>query len=217
MGSLTDPVYWIAVTGAVLVAAVTGIVPGASGVLIMALSIPFIVDFFRGERAAIGLVMLASMTGVNNTLDSIPAVLLGQPSAATQVTFLEGHQLARQGKAAHTLGAIYAVSALGGIIGALILAILVPVIKPFVLSFGFPEIAAMAFFGIAMVSALSSGAMVKGLAAGAFGVLFGTVGINPITGDVRFVFQQPSLWSGLPLIATTLGLFALPEMIDLSS
>lgn len=216
LGSLTDPVYWIAVTGAVLVAAVTGIVPGASGVLIMALSIPFIVDFFRGERAAIGLVMLASMTGVNNTLDSIPAVLLGQPGAATQVTFLEGHQLARQGKAAHTLGAIYAVSALGGIIGALILAILVPVIKPFVLSFGFPEIAAMAFFGIAMVSALSSGAMVKGLAAGAFGVLFGTVGINPITGDVRFVFQQPSLWSGLPLIATTLGLFALPEMIDLS-
>ncbi len=215
-GALTDPVYWIAVTGAVLIAAVTGIVPGASGVLIMALSIPFIVDFFRGERAAIGLVMLASMTGVNNTLDSIPAVLLGQPGGATQVTFLEGHQLARQGKAAHTLGAIYAVSALGGIIGAIVLAILVPVIKPFVLSFGFPEIAAMAFFGIAMVSALSSGAMVKGLAAGAFGVLFGTVGINPITGDVRFVFQQPSLWSGLPLIATTLGLFALPEMIDLS-
>ena len=105
-GSLADPVYWIAVTGAVLVAAVTGIIPGASGVLIMALSIPFIVDFFRGERAAIGLVMLASMTGVNNTLDSIPAVLLGQPGAATQVTFLEGHQLARQGKAAHTLGAI---------------------------------------------------------------------------------------------------------------
>ncbi len=215
-GSLADPVYWIAVTGAVLVAAVTGIIPGASGVLIMALSIPFIVDFFRGERAAIGLVMLASMTGVNNTLDSIPAVLLGQPGAATQVTFLEGHQLARQGKAAHTLGAIYAVSALGGIIGAVVLAILVPIIKPFVLSFGFPEIAAMAFFGIAMVSALSSGAMVKGLAAGALGVLFGTVGINPITGDVRFVFQQPSLWSGLPLIATTLGLFALPEMIDLS-
>lgn len=216
LANLADPVYWIAVVIAVTVAGITGIVPGASGVLIMALSIPFIVDFFRDERPAIGLVMLASMTGVNNTLDSIPAVLLGQPGAATQVTFLEGHQLARQGKAAHTLGAIYAVSAFGGLVGAVVLAMLIPIIKPFVLSFGFPEIAAMAFFGIAMVSALSAGAMVKGLAAGAFGVLLGTVGINPITGDVRFVFQQPNLWSGLPLISTTLGLFALPEMIDLS-
>ena len=214
LSRLGDPLYWAAVLAAVFVAAFTGIIPGASGILIMALSIPFIV--LNIDDPGIGLVMLASMTGVNNTLDSIPAVLLGQPGAATQVTFLEGHQLARQGKAAHTLGAIYGVSALGGIIGAITLAALIPVIKPFILQFGFPEIAAMALFGIAMVSALSAGAMVKGLTAGMLGILFGTVGINPVTGDVRFVFQQPILGAGLPLIATTLGLFALPEMFDLT-
>ncbi len=216
LGYLADPLYWIAVVVAVFVAGLTGMVPGASGVIIMALSIPFIVEFFRGDQAAIGLVMLASMTGVNNTLDSIPAVLFGQPSAATQVTFLEGHQLARQGRAAHTLGAVYAVSAMGGLVGAIVLAILIPVVKPVILLFGFPEIAAVAFFGIAMVSALSAGAMVKGLAAGALGILFGTVGINAITGDVRFVFDQPNLWEGLPIIVVTLGFFALPEMIDLA-
>ena len=213
---LREPIYWVAVLAAVFVAAASGIIPGVGGVIIMALSIPFIVDVFRGDQRAIGLVALATMTGVNNTLDSIPAVLLGLPGGATQVTFLEGHQLARQGKAAHTLGAIYAVSALGGLIGAIVLAALVPVIKPVILSFGFAEIAAMAFFGIAMVSALSAGAMVKGLMAGALGVLFGTVGINAITGDVRFVFQQPQLWGGLPIIAVTLGFFALPELIDLT-
>ena len=213
---LADPIYWIAVVAAVLVAGLTGMVPGASGVLVMALSIPFIVEVFRGDKAAIGLVMLASMTGVNNTLDSIPAILFGQPSAATQVTFLEGHQLARQGKAAHTLGAVYAVSAFGGLVGAVVLALLIPIAKPVILSFGFPEIAAVAFFGIAMVSALSAGAMVKGLAAGSLGVLLGTVGINPITGAVRFVFGQPNLWEGLPIIVVTIGFFALPEMIDLA-
>ena len=216
LGYVTDPLYWIAVFVAVFVAGFTGMIPGASGVIIMALSIPFIVEFFRGEQAAIGLVMLASITGVNNTLDSIPAVLFGQPSAATQVTFLEGHQLARQGKAAHTLGAIYAVSAMGGLVGAIVLALLIPIVKPVILSFGFPEIAAVAFFGIAMVSALSAGAMVKGLAAGALGIVFGTVGINAITGDVRFVFDQPNLWQGLPIVVVTLGFFALPEMIDLA-
>jgi TctA family transporter len=214
LARLGDPIYWAAVTGAVFVAGITGIIPGASGILVMSLSIPFIV--FNIDDPAIGLVMLATMTGVNNTLDSIPAVLLGQPGAATQVTFLEGHQLARKGKAAHTLGAVYAVSALGGIIGAFTLAAVIPVIKPFILKFGFAEIAAMGLFGIAMVSALSAGAMVKGLAAGMIGIMLGTVGINGVTGDVRYVFQQPSLWGGLPLIATTLGLFALPEMLDLT-
>ena len=213
---LANPVYWIAVFAAVFVAAFTGMIPGASGVLIMALSIPFIVEIFRGEQRAIGLVCLASMTGVNNTLDSIPAILFGQPSAATQVTFLEGHQLARQGKAAHTLGAVYAVSALGGIVGALVLAVLIPVSRPVILAFTPAEIAAVAFFGIAMVAALSAGAMVKGLTAGAFGILLGTVGINPITGALRYVFDQPQLWTGLPIIAVTIGFFALPEMVDLA-
>ena len=213
---LADPIYWIAVFAAVFVAAFTGMIPGASGVLIMALSIPFIVEIFRGEQRAIGLVALASMTGVNNTLDSIPAILFGQPSAATQVTFLEGHQLARQGKAAHTLGAVYAVSALGGIVGAVVLAVLIPVSKPVILAFTPAEVAAVAFFGIAMVAALSAGAMVKGLTAGALGILLGTVGINANTGAIRFVFDQPQLWVGLPIIAVTIGFFALPEMIDLA-
>ena len=212
---LADPIYWIAVFAAVFVAAFTGMVPGASGVLIMALSIPFIVEIFRDQKA-IGLVALASMTGVNNTLDSIPAILFGQPSAATQVTFLEGHQLARQGRAAHTLGAVYAVSALGGIVGAVVLAVLIPVSRPVILAFTPAEIAAVAFFGIAMVAALSAGAMVKGLTAGAFGILLGTVGINPITGALRYVFDQPQLWTGLPIIAVTIGFFALPEMVDLA-
>lgn len=217
---LGNPAYWIAVFAAVFVAAFTGMIPGASGVLIMALSIPFIVQWFGSRnQEAIGLVALASMTGVNNTLDSIPAVLFGQPSAATQVTFLEGHQLARQGKAAHTLGAIYAVSALGGIVGALVLAVLIPVSKPVILAFTPAEIAAVAFFGIAMVAALSAGAMVKGLTAGAFGVLLGTVGLNEITSELRFVFGQPQLWEGLrsaALVAVVVGFFALPEMVDLA-
>ena len=222
LGYLADPAYWIVLFIAVFVAGFTGMVPGASGVIIMAISIPFIVEFFGRDRGgpndmrAIGLVALASMTGVNNTLDSIPAVLFGQPSAATQVTFLEGHQLARQGRAAHTLGAVYAVSAMGGIIGATVLALLIPVAKPVILMFSFPEIAAVAFFGIVMIAALSAGAMVKGLAAGALGVLLGTVGINPITGDVRYVFDQPNLWEGLPIVVVTIGFFALPEMIDLA-
>ena len=206
--------YWAAFTVAVLMAVFVGLLPGVSATLVMALSISFIV--LNIDDPLIGIVMLATLTGVDNTLDSIPAVLLGQPGASTQVTFLEGNQLARRGLAAHTLGAVYAVSAMGGLVGALALAIVIPVIKPFILSFGFPEIASMALFGVAMVAALSSGAMVKGLAAAAFGLLLGTIGIDPISAAHRYTFGSLHLWEGLPLIATTIGLFALPEMIDLT-
>ena len=214
LSNLTNPAYWMAFSAAVVTAVLVGLIPGVSATLVMALSISFVV--INIEDPLIGIVMLATLTGVDNTLDSIPAILLGQPGASTQVTFLEGNQLAQRGLAAHTLGAVYAVSAIGGVVGAVTLAIIIPVIKPFILSFGFPEIAMMALFGVAMVAGLSTGAVVKGFAAAAMGLLIGTIGIDPISGAHRYTFGTLQLWEGLPLIATTIGLFALPEMIDLT-
>ncbi|MYB84019.1 MAG: tripartite tricarboxylate transporter permease, partial [Chloroflexi bacterium] len=161
LGYLLDPVYWFVLLSVVLLAALASAIPGMNAFLVMALAFPFIL--FEVDEPAIGLVALATISGVSNTLDSVPAILIGQPSAATQVTFLEGHQLARRGYAAHTLGAVYAVSALGGIVGAALLTIAIPVARPFVLRFGFPEIAATGMVGIAMVIVLSRGAMVRGL------------------------------------------------------
>ncbi|MFQ5925740.1 MAG: tripartite tricarboxylate transporter permease, partial [Dehalococcoidia bacterium] len=156
---------------------VIGLIPGVGSLLVMAILLPFIV--FNINDPAVALVMLAAIAGTNNTLDSIPAVVVGVPSGATQVTFLEGHQLARRGQAAYTLGAVYSVSAIGGVVGALALAIMIPVIKPFILSIDRSEIAVIAMFGVAMVAVLSRGAMVKGIAAGLLGVLVATVGVDP--------------------------------------
>ncbi len=206
--------YWVAFLGALAITLPIALIPGISATLVMALAIPFVV--VNIQDPVIGLAMLATLTGVDNTLDSIPAILLGQPGGATQVTFLEGNQLAQRGKAAHTLGAVYVVSAIGGVVGAAMLMIIVPVIKPFILAFGYGEIAAMAMFGVAMVAALAGGALVKGLLAALLGIWLGTIGIDPILGQERFMWDQTWLYDGLPLIATTIGMFALPEMIDLT-
>ncbi len=205
--------YWTGFLVAVFITVPIALIPGISATLVMAIMIPFIV--ISVSDPVVGLVMLATLTGIDNTLDSIPSILLGMPGGATQVTFLEGNQLAQRGHAAHTLGAVYAVSAIGGVVGAFALAIIIPVIAPFVLAFGFAEIAAMAMFGVAMVAALSGGAMIKGIAAAVFGMLLSTVG--PLGLDFRYSFEQEwLLWTGLPLIATTIGVFALPEIIDLT-
>ena len=204
-GFLLQPTYWIVLLSVVLLAALASAIPGMNAFLVMALAFSYIT--FEVEDPAIGLVAIATISGVSNTLDSIPAILIGQPSAATQVTFLEGHQLARRGRAAHTLGAVYAVSALGGIIGAAILTAVIPIARPFVLSFGFPEIAATAMIGIVMVTVLGRGAMVKGLVAALVGMLLGMIG------DFGRLTVDPFV--PMPTIPFILGLFALPEMVDL--
>jgi putative tricarboxylic transport membrane protein len=196
-----------------LMATITALVPGVSSLMLMALAIPFIL--INVQDPVIGIVMLAVITGVNDTLDSLPAIVLGMPTATTQVTFLEGHQLARQGKAARTLGAVYVVEAIGGVTGAIALLIAIPVMRPFILSIGYPEITAISFFGLALIAVLSNGAVQKGILAALFGLLIGTIGLSPIGGVPRFVFGELNLWNGLPLVTVALGLFTLPEMVDL--
>jgi TctA family transporter len=204
--------FWLAFFAAVLMAAFAALVPGVSASLLMALAVPFIV--FTVTDPVIGIVMLATITGVEEMLDVLPIVVLGHPGGG-QVTFIEARPLVERGYAARVLGFIYAVSMLGGLIGAVALLMVVPIIKPFILKFSFPEIAAVGLFGVAMVGALSRGAMVKGIAAGAFGLMLSTVGMSVFTGDLRYTFGALQLREGLPLIATTIGLFALPEMFDL--
>ena len=206
LGYLAQPLYWGVLLSVVGVAALASAIPGVNSFLVMALALSFIL--FRVEEPAIGLVALATISGVSNTLDSAPAVLIGQPSAATQVTFLEGHQLARRGRAAHTLGAIYAVSALGGVVGAAILLVVIPVARPFVLRFSFSEVAATGTLGIAMVVVLSRGAMVRGLISALVGMLLGIIG--SLSGRLTVDPFVP-----MPLVPFILGLFSLPELVDL--
>lgn len=208
---LLAPSYWIAVFAAVCLALMASVVPGVNAVLVMALAVSIVI--FNVEDPALGIVLLATITGVNNTLDSIPSILYGVPGPATQVTFLEGHQLARQGKAAHTLGAVYSVSALGGIVGAVLLMISIPLVRPLVLKFGFSEIAATALVGLTMISVLSRGAMGKGLAMAMLGLLLGMIGRDPMGGFARLAVGPIVRLELLPM---ALGLFALPEIFDLT-
>ena len=214
LSQLGTSTYWVSLVVAIVIGTVVGFIPGVGATLVTAIMLPSVLLLI--DEPAIGIVLLAMVGSLNNTLDSIPAVLVGLPSSETRVTYLEGHQLARQGKGAFTLGAVYAVSAMGGLIGAVALALSIPVIKPFILQFSYVEIAMLALFGVAMVALLSKGSMAKGLAAGVLGLLLGTVGVDPFSGADRYTFGNIQLWQGLPIVTAILGFFALPELIDLT-
>jgi putative tricarboxylic transport membrane protein len=204
--------YWLAFFSASLMATAAGLLPGISTTLLLALAIPFIV--FTVHDPVIGIVMLATITGIEEMLDVLPIVALGYPGGG-QVTFLESRPLSARGHAARVLGFVYVVSAFGGFIGAFALLLVIPIIKPFILQFGFAEIGAIGLFGVGMVGALSRGAMLKGITSALFGMLLSMVGVSVFSGEARYTFNYLQLREGLPLIATTVGLFALPELFDL--
>jgi len=144
-------------------------------------------------------------------------VLFGVPgTAGSAATVLDGHPLARQGQAGRAFGAAYSASMMGGVFGALLLAVSIPILRPVMLKIGAPELLSFSIFGLCMVAVLSGGTPLRGLAAAGLGLMIDMIGQDPQTGTLRWTMGQLYLWDGLPLVPVTLGIFALPELADMA-
>lgn len=210
---LMDPFRLAMLAGGTFLGLLLGLVPGIGGLAGMALILPF--TFTMDTYAAFAL--LLGMASVNNTSDTIPAVLFGVPgSTSAQATVMDGHPMAKNGEAGRALSAAYMASLLGGLFGAIVLAISVPVLRPIIVYVGAPEFLAFALFGLAMVAILSGNAPLRGLVAAALGILLSMVGADSQSGVLRWTGGTVYLWDGLPIVPVVLGLFALPELADLA-
>lgn len=190
-----------------------GAVPGLSGLVGMAILLPFTF----GMEPASAFAFLLGMYAVTTTSDTLASVLLGIPgTAASQATILDGYPMAQKGEASRALGAAYTVSMIGGVLGAVVLALSIPIVRPIILSFSDPEFFALAVLGLTMVGALSGGSIFKGTAAACFGLLISTVGYAEFGGVSRYWFNMNYLLDGLPIVPYVLGLFALPELLELA-
>jgi putative tricarboxylic transport membrane protein len=190
-----------------------GIIPGLGGVTGLTLLLPLAFTLDIGQAVA----MMIALTAVTATSDTIPAVLLGVPgTSSAAATIVDGHPMAKQGKAATALGAAFVASAVGGLFGAFVLVAAIPILRPIVLAFGPPEIFMLAMWGLALVGMLGGKDPLRGWAAGGIGVTLAMIGRDPIHATPRYSFELPWLWDGLPLVAVALGLFALPELVALS-
>lgn len=199
-------------TGAVL-GLIFGIVPGIGGVSGIALLLPFtyVMDPFTAFAFLLG---LAATTA---TGDPIPAILFGVPGGAgSAATVLDGYPMAKRGEAGRALSAAYMSSLLGGLFGAMLMGITIPLMRPIILFIGSPELLALSVFGLSMVAVLSGNAPLRGIAAGCIGIMLSLVGPEPASGQYRWTYDLIYLWDGLPLMPLILGIFALPELCDLA-
>ncbi|MGB7949975.1 MAG: tripartite tricarboxylate transporter permease, partial [Candidatus Binatia bacterium] len=197
----------------VLLGMIIGVVPGLSGRVGLAILLPFIVKM----DPASALVLIVGVHAITNTSDTIPAVLFGVPgTTGATATIMDGHPMAKNGEVERAFGAAFVASAVGGLIGAFTVLATIPILRPLILTFGNAEFFMTTILAIAMVAVLTGGAPLKGLIAGAMGLLIGMIGEAPQTAVQRWTFDQLYLWEGLPLVPLALGLFAIPEIIDMT-
>jgi len=195
---------------------VVGLLPGIGGAATLALMLPFVFKMSPVEAFA----FLLGMHSVAATTGDITSILFGVPGEGlSAATVVDGHPMAKNGEAGRALGAALSASLVGALIGAVALAVSIPIVRPLVLSFGSPELFMVTVMGIACITSLSglgTRAQLKGFAMGFLGLLLATIGQERQSGILRYDFGLIYLWEGLELIPVLVGIFAIPEIIDLA-
>ena len=196
----------------VAVGLVVGVLPGLGGIAGMSILLPFV----YGMDAVSALALLIGLLAVTPTGDTFTSVLMGIPGgAASQATILDGFPMAKRGEAARALSASFFSSMLGGLFGALVLTAFIVVARPVILAFSSAELFMLTLLGLGMVGVLSGSSLTKGLLSCGLGLLLGMIGAAPVTGEWRLVLGSEYLVDGVPLVVVALGIFAIPEIIDL--
>jgi len=212
LSSVFQPDAFLLMMVGVVLGNIIGILPGLGGQFLLAVLIPFVF----GMNPVSGMALLLGAHSVTGTGGSITSILFNTPGEASSApTCLDGFELTKQGQAGRAMGAALYASGVGGVIGALALLLVIPVIRVIVLSFGPPEFFMLTVLGISFIGSLGKKSPLKGLVAGLCGLTLSLFGEDPNTGVIRFNFGSLYLYEGMRQIAVVLGLFAVAEMIDL--
>ena len=194
----------------VLFGTLVGVLPGLGPTAAISLLLP--ITFTMTPIQSI--IMLAGIYYGAQYGGSTTSILVNIPGEASSVvTCLDGYQMARKGRAGAALGISAFGSFIGGTFTIVMLMLLAPPLAGIALKFGPPESASIMFFGLTMVTYLSSGSMVKALMMAVFGLLLGCIGTDLITGLQRYTLGMIDLEDGIGLVPVVMGLFGISEVL----
>jgi TctA family transporter len=186
-----------------------GAIPGLTATMAVALIIPL--TYYMKPIAGLAMVLGVSFTAI--FAGDIPATFLRIPGTpASGAAILDGFELNKKGKGSLALMLDLFCSALGGLIGVIILITVSPPLAKFALKFTHFEYFWLGIFGLSMAAVLSRGNTVKGLMSATLGLLISTIGIDVTTGYPRFTFGVTDLMDGVGFIPAMIGLFGLSEV-----
>ena len=199
----------LCLTGAA-VGTLVGVLPGLGPVATMALLLPL--TYSMGPTGA--LIMFAGIYYGAMYGGSTTSILLNIPGeAASVITCLDGHEMARQGRAGPALGMAAFGSFIAGTVSVLALTLIAAPLAKFALRFSYPEYVALMLLGLLLVVFLASGSLLKAFVMVGFGLLLSTIGQDVVSGAFRFTFGAPTLMDGLDIGPMIMGLFGVSEVL----
>ncbi|WP_448521478.1 tripartite tricarboxylate transporter permease [Pseudothermotoga sp.] len=198
--------------GGVCVGLVIGALPGLSATMGVALFLPITYWLSASDSLVfLGSLYMAAIYG-----GSFSAILLRTPGTPSNIgTTFDGYPMAKQGRGWEAILTATFSSLYGGLFGMIMFLIFAPMLARIALKFGPPEYFWLGIFGLTVISSLSRGNTLKGFIGGLIGVLLSTIGVAPVGGNVRFTFNIPHLIGGVGLIPALVGLFCIPEVIEM--
>jgi putative tricarboxylic transport membrane protein len=187
-----------------------GVLPGIGPVATVAMLLPF--TFNLGPAPA--LIMLAGIYYGAQYGGSTTAILVNIPGESSSVvTTLDGHQMARKGRAGPALGIAAIGSFIAGCIATLVVAYFAPPLAELALKFGPAEYFSLMVFGLIAAVVLARGSVLKAIAMVCFGILLGLVGTDVNSGTIRFGFGQDELTDGIGFVALAMAFFGITDVV----
>ncbi len=193
-----------------IVGTLVGILPGLGPIAGIALLIP--ATFSLNPTSAI--IMLAGIYYGAMYGGSTTSILINVPGeTASVMTCIDGYQMARKGRAGPALAMCAIGSFIAGTLAIFGMVFLAPPLAEAALAFGPPEFFSLMVFGFVVLSNVTGGSLLKSLMMAVVGLIIGTIGIDPVTGDQRFTFGYVFLLGGIEFVAVAIGLFGIAEVL----
>ena len=206
-----QPINFLFCGVGVLVGTLVGVLPGIGPAGAMALLLPATFKFSPTST----IILLAGIYYGVQYGGSTTSILVNIPGEASSVmTCLDGHQMARQGRAGPALGIAAWGSFIAGTIANIGLMLVAIPLAHAALRLGPPEYFALMCTGLIIVTYLAQGSVLKAVMMGLVGILLGSVGLDLISGFPRFTFGINELTDGIGIVPLVMGLFGVSEILE---
>ncbi|MGZ3286000.1 MAG: tripartite tricarboxylate transporter permease [Xanthobacteraceae bacterium] len=207
--ALTPANLFFALAGA-LIGTLIGVLPGIGPIATIAMLLPLT---FHLEPTS-GLIMLAGIFYGAQYGGSTTAILVNLPGETSSVvTCIDGHQMARQGRAGAALAVAALASFFAGCVSTMLIATFAPPLAKVGQSFGAPEYFSLMVLGLIAAVVLAHGSVIKAIAMIILGLLIGLIGTDGNTGGTRFTFGIVELTDGIDVATLAIGIFGIGEII----
>jgi putative tricarboxylic transport membrane protein len=193
-----------------LVGTLVGVLPGIGPLATMAILLPIT---YKTDPVG-SLIMLAGIYYGAQYGGSTTAILVNMPGEASSVvTTLDGHAMAKQGRAGKALGIAAIGSFIAGTFGVLVVAALAIPLARMALSFDAGNYFALMVMGLTLAAVLAGGSLLKALCMVVIGATMALVGADPLTAEPRLTFGMPVLYDGISIAIVAMGLFGIADIL----